>query len=130
MLIKNNDLYLSREALTKLGRCQELPIALSFSIAQRIQAINPFMVTILHERDKLIAKYAELDDMKRPIQKDGGVLMRDMQAFQAELQTLNDIEVEIPITPVSIRLQELSSVHLSPVEMLSLFYLFDIKQEG
>lgn len=130
MRIKNNDLYLSREALTKLGRCPELPIALSFSIAQKIQAINPFMATILQEHDKLIAKYAELDDMKRPIQKDGGVLMRDMQAFQAELQTLNDIEVEIPITPVRIRLQELSPVHLSPVEMLSLLYLFDIKQEG
>lgn len=129
MLIKNNDLYLSSEALTKLGRCTDLPVALSFAIAQKIQAINPSMTTLLREREKLVEKYAVLDNAKRPVQKDGGILMQDMQAFREELQTLNDIEIEIPITPISIRLQELSPVHLSPVEMLSLFYLFDIKED-
>jgi hypothetical protein len=99
---------------------EKMPINVAWEIQRNTRLINPEFVAWDEKRAGLIkTKYGEED-------KDGNFLVppKNMIAFQAEMNILNEIEIELDIHVIPI---SSFTANISPADLSELEWMFDKK---
>jgi len=93
----NEDLYSTLPLLTKFSE-REIPMKLAYAVGKVEAELIRAHKVIQKLHNKLLKQYAKVDgDGKRMLEEDGGIVMTDRAAFDAEYQTLMEEETVVSI---------------------------------
>ena len=114
--MKQSEINKSYNALVRLSQVR-LPIKTAFSVYQLVKKIEEPYKFALEEEKKLINKYnAEV--------KENGIISfssaEDKDSFQNELQELNQLDHDIEIEPIVIKIEDLGEQTITPSDILAL----------
>ena len=114
--MKQSEINKSYNALVRLSQVR-LPIKTAFSVYQLVKKIEEPYKFALEEEKKLINKYnAEV--------KENGIISfssaEDKNSFQNELQELNQLDHDIEIEPIVIKIEDLGEQTITPSDILAL----------
>ena len=114
--MKQSEINKSYNALVRLSQVR-LPIKTAFSVYQLVKKIEEPYKFALEEEKKLINKYnAEV--------KENGIISfssaEDKDSFQNELQELNQLNHDIEIEPIVIKIEDLGEQTITPSDILAL----------
>lgn len=114
--MKQSEINKSYNALVRLSQVR-LPIKTAFSVYQLIKKIEEPYKFAFEEEKKLINKYnAEV--------KENGIISfssaEDKNSFQNELQELNQLDHDIEIEPIVIKIEDLGEQTITPSDILAL----------
>ena len=114
--MKQSEINKSYNALVRLSQVR-LPIKTAFSVYQLVKKMEEPYKFALEEEKKLINKYnAEV--------KENGIISfssaEDKDSFQNELQELNQLDHDIEIEPIVIKIEDLSEQTITPSDILAL----------
>lgn len=113
MKLKVSQVLNAVEPLKKIN-APELPIAVSMRLINIMDQLNPVLVAFEARRKPLFDSYAVTSDSKNKKSKKK-VPPKQQSKFIAEIQTLLDEEIELPIEPLS--LSDLKGVKISSSEL-------------
>lgn len=114
--MKQSEINKSYNALVRLSQMR-LPIKTAFSVYQLVKKIEEPYKFALEEEKKLINKYnAEV--------KENGIISfssaEDKDSFQNELQELNQLDHDIEIEPIVIKIEDLGEQTITPSDIFAL----------
>lgn len=114
--MKQSEINKSYNALVRLSQVR-LPIKTAFSVYQLVKKIEEPYKFAFEEEKKLINKYnAEV--------KENGIISfssaEDKNSFQNELQELNQLDHDIEIEPIVIKIEDLGEQTITPSDILAL----------
>lgn len=114
--MKQSEINKSYNALVRLSQMR-LPIKTAFSVYQLVKKIEEPYKFAFEEEKKLINKYnAEV--------KENGIISfssaEDKNSFQNELQELNQLDHDIEIEPIVIKIEDLGEQTITPSDILAL----------
>ena len=114
--MKQSEINKSYNALVRLSQVR-LPIKTAFSVYQLVKKIEEPYKFALEEEKKLINKYnAEV--------KENGIISfssaEDKDSFQNELQELNQLDHDIEIEPIVIKIEDLGEQTITPSDIFAL----------
>ena len=114
--MKQSEINKSYNALVRLSQMR-LPIKTAFSVYQLVKKIEEPYKFALEEEKKLINKYnAEV--------KENGIISfssaEDKNSFQNELQELNQLDHDIEIEPIIIKIEDLGEQTITPSDIFAL----------
>ena len=114
--MKQLEINKSYNALVRLSQVR-LPIKTAFSVYQLVKKIEEPYKFALEEEKKLINKYnAEV--------KENGIISfssaEDKNSFQNELQELNQLDHDIEIEPIVIKIEDLGEQTITPSDIFAL----------
>lgn len=114
--MKQSEINKSYNALVRLSQMR-LPIKTAFSVYQLVKKIEEPYKFALEEEKKLINKYnAEV--------KENGIISfssaEDKDSFQNELQELNQLDHDIEIEPLVIKIEDLGEQTITPSDIFAL----------
>ena len=114
--MKQSEINKSYNALVRLSQVR-LPIKTAFSVYQLVKKIEEPYKFALEEEKKLINKYnAEV--------KENGIISfssaEDKNSFQNELQELNQLDHDIEIEPIVIKIEDLGEQTITPSDIFAL----------
>ena len=114
--MKQSEINKSYNALVRLSQVR-LPIKTAFSVYQLVKKIEEPYKFALEEEKKLINKYnAEV--------KENGIISfssaEDKNSFQNELQELNQLNHDIEIEPIVIKIEDLGEQTITPSDIFAL----------
>ena len=114
--MKQLEINTSYNALVRLSQVR-LPIKTAFSVYQLVKKIEEPYKFALEEEKKLINKYnAEV--------KENGIISfssaEDKNSFQNELQELNQLDHDIEIEPIVIKIEDLGEQTITPSDIFAL----------
>ena len=114
--MKQSEINKSYNALVRLSQVR-LPIKTAFSVYQLVKKIEEPYKFALEEEKKLISKYnAEV--------KENGIISfssaEDKNSFQNELQELNQLNHDIEIEPIVIKIEDLGEQTITPSDIFAL----------
>lgn len=114
--MKQSEINKSYNALVRLSQVR-LPIKTAFSVYQLVKKIEEPYKFALEEEKKLINKYnAEV--------KENGIISfssaEDKGNFQNELQELNQLDHDIEIEPIVIKMEDLGEQTITPSDIFAL----------
>lgn len=114
--MKQSEINKSYNALVRLSQMR-LPIKTAFSVYQLVKKIEEPYKFALEEEKKLINKYnAEV--------KENGIISfssaEDKNSFQNELQELNQLDHDIEIEPIVIKIEDLGEQTITPSDIFAL----------
>ena len=114
--MKQSEINKSYNALVRLSQVR-LPIKTAFSVYQLVKKIAEPYKFALEEEKKLISKYnAEV--------KENGIISfssaEDKNSFQNELQELNQLDHDIEIEPIVIKIEDLGEQTITPSDIFAL----------
>ena len=114
--MKQSEINKSYNALVRLSQVR-LPIKTAFSVYQLVKKMEEPYKFALEEEKKLINKYnAEV--------KENGIISfssaEDKNSFQNELQELNQLDHDIEIEPIVIKMEDLGEQTITPSDIFAL----------
>lgn len=114
--MKQSEINKSYNALVRLSQVR-LPIKTAFSVYQLVKKIEEPYKFAFEEEKKLINKYnAEV--------KENGIISfgsaEDKNSFQNELQELNQLDHDIEIEPIVIKIEDLGEQTITPSDIFAL----------
>ena len=114
--MKQSEINKSYNALVRLSQVR-LPIKTAFSVYQLVKKIEEPYKFAFEEEKKLINKYnAEV--------KANGIISfssaEDKNSFQNELQELNQLDHDIEIEPIVIKIEDLGEQTITPSDIFAL----------
>lgn len=114
--MKQSEINKSYNALVRLSQVR-LPIKTAFSVYQLVKKMEEPYKFALEEEKKLINKYnAEV--------KENGIISfssaEDKDSFQNELQELNQLDHDIEIEPLVIKIEDLGEQTITPSDIFAL----------
>ena len=114
--MKQSEINKSYNALVRLSQVR-LPIKTAFSVYQLVKKMEEPYKFALEEEKKLINKYnAEV--------KENGIISvssaEDKNSFQNELQELNQLDHDIEIEPIVIKIEDLGEQTITPSDIFAL----------
>lgn len=114
--MKQSEINKSYNALVRLSQMR-LPIKTAFSVYQLVKKMEEPYKFALEEEKKLINKYnAEV--------KENGIISfssaEDKGSFQNELQELNQLDHDIEIEPIVIKMEDLGEQTITPSDIFAL----------
>ena len=114
--MKQSEINKSYNALVRLSQVR-LPIKIAFSVYQLVKKMEEPYKFALEEEKKLINKYnAEV--------KENGIISfssaEDKDSFQNELQELNQLDHDIEIEPIVIKMEDLGEQTITPSDIFAL----------
>jgi len=117
MKLTNGEIYNAKEPLQQLVSTK-LPIRISHALAQLASMLDGQLLVIESEREKLIKHYGEPSETN-PNQIE--VTPENISAFSVEVGELMQIEVDVAIEPVEIKLDSLpEDFSVEPVLLMAL----------
>lgn len=123
MKIKNEVLVNSVQVLRKLNAA-ELPIKLSYKLAKNIKNIEKELALYEEEKQKLIAKYGEKDEVGKIKQNDDGTInILDTEKWNNDIKELLAIEADISIEKINIDELGKSDFKITPADLGLIDYL-------
>lgn len=125
MKLSNERILSDIKALGEISQ-KQLPIKVSYAIAKNISKIEAELKIYNKEREKLIDKYAVMDDKgKLVLDKNGQIKFKDAEAWNKDIRELLSIENEINIHTFPIG--ALEGYNMSPAELKAIDYMIDEK---
>lgn len=81
----------------------ELPVLVAYKIALTLRALKHEVEPLEEARKALLRRHAKKDANGRPIVEDDEYQLDDRPAFEDELKTLRDREIEIDLNPIDLK---------------------------
>jgi len=121
MKVPNSKLVNSVDSLQSIGKLN-LPVKTSFAIAVTLKEIDDALTVFNAEREKIINKYAELNEYNQPkVNEQGNVIITNVPDFNKDLNELLAIEVELNVNPISV--EALGDIQLPPTSLMSISWI-------
>ena len=122
MKFKAYEIMAINETLTALAD-ENLSLKTAITIAEDLEAFNTANTVIEKKRTDLIKEYAKKDENGEMIQpSEGQVALADPEVFSQKMNEM--METEIDVNVKTFKLEELSSITVTPRQALSLKKLF------
>ena len=118
MKLKALDILTKFEAFNKLAE-KEIDLSSACTIAKNLKELAIYKEEIDKKRDQLIIDYAEKDDNGEVVKtEDGGIKITDVLAFNNDIQTILETEIEVEIAKLN--KDRLSEIKISAKDILPL----------
>lgn len=118
MKLKAYDVLTKFEAFNKLAE-KEIDLSSACIIAKNLKELAIYKDEIDKKRDKAIVDYAEKDDNGEVVKtEDGGIKITDVLAFNNDIQTILETEIEVEIAKLN--KDRLSEIKISAKDILPL----------
>jgi len=101
--------------LAVAGEQEGMPAKLSYKLARQITKLQDASKSFQEQADKLLKKYGE-EDKENP----GTYSVKDVEAYKADMQSLESIEEEVEILSEKIKLDEIEGVKVKTSTMITL----------
>ena len=99
--------------LAVAGEQEGMPAKLSYKLARQITKLQDASKSFQEQAEKLLKKYGEEE-------KQGSYMIKDVEAYKADMQSLESIEEEVELLSEKIKLDEIEGVKVKTSTMIAL----------
>ena len=105
------------DVLSRLLSCDDLPVMASYQLAKLTKVLEEEMKVYLQEKNKILDRYCKKDDDGKFIIENNSLVVHEgmMDDFNVKMKALMDIDNEIPVERVKIKIQHIPKGYISPV---------------
>lgn len=101
--------------LAVAGEQEGMPAKLSYKLARQITKLQDTTRSFQQQADKILKKYGE-EDKEKP----GTYNIKNVEAYKADMESLESIEEEVEILSEKIKLDEIEGVRVKTSTMITL----------
>jgi uncharacterized HAD superfamily protein len=104
------------DVLSRLLSCDDLPVMASYQLAKLTKVLEEEMKVYLQEKNKILDRYCKKDDDGKFIIENNSLVVHEgmMDDFNVKMKALMDIDNEIPVERVKIKIQHIPKGYISP----------------
>lgn len=99
--------------LAVAGEQEGMPAKLSYKLARQITKLQDASKSFQEQAEKLLKKHGEEE-------KQGSYMIKDIEAYKADMQSLESIEEEVELLSDKIKLDEIEGVKVKTSTMIAL----------
>ena len=99
--------------LAVAGEQEGMPAKLSYKLARQITKLQDASKSFQEQAEKLLKKHGEEE-------KQGSYMIKDVEAYKADMQSLESIEEEVELLSEKIKLDEIEGVKVKTSTMITL----------
>lgn len=117
--------------LNKLSRANGLPTKISYAVSRMMRKFNMELEVYSKERLKLALEFCDKDDKGEPISVGVGQIkmLERRKEFAEEMNKLLQVEIELDIEKVKIKLSDIPDGTLSAMDLLEVEPFVEIEEE-
>ena len=99
--------------LAVAGEQEGMPAKLSYKLARQITKLQDTSKSFQEQAEKLLKKHGEEEEQ-------GSYMIKDVEAYKADMQSLESIEEEVELLSEKIKLDEIEGVKVKTSTMITL----------
>ena len=121
-IITVNDLYIAKEALSKLSSIKGYSNPTLINLVKNIKVINFLIITWDNAKINILEECVERDEQNIPIQVNGKWSIKDEETYYNKIRSILDNKIEINIQPMSLEDINLNGILTADI-LLSIDFL-------
>lgn len=125
MKLSNEKLIRDLPVLSEIAQ-KQLPVRVSYAIAKNIGKIEQELITYNKEREKLINKYAQLDEAGRPEADENGQIKLKSECIESWNNSIKELlNIESELDMHKFKLEHLDGISMKPMELMLIEYMIE-----